>query len=276
MGSQSAYPTFALGHRVSALLAEPFSSYELSKRVLRRVGSSKAKMAYYIDTRSLSVRLDQVVGPGNWSERVDKIEDLGDRIAVVSSLIIGSVIRCGEGESLKTRTKTKKDGPTEIVPNEHVFMQAGPQARKRAAVEFGVGAYLYKLSDVNTIEDVNTYGNPVDSSIDLTKLPAWARPTPGQLLIAREMAYLLGIPESCLTNPSADSDKKSAIETIKEAFLEFFNVTLPDTSFEVDDYMYLAGVIARIHDGMVYDNQILSLNSAKEWLNKCFPKQRSL
>lgn len=74
-------PSLVLGRRVSGLLSEPFDKETLQKRVLRKSGDkSKAQMAYYIDTRSLSLRLDQVVGPANWESDIREIRDAGDRI----------------------------------------------------------------------------------------------------------------------------------------------------------------------------------------------------
>ena len=244
-------PSLVLGRRVSGLLSEPFDKETLQKRVLRKSGDkSKAQMAYYIDTRSLSLRLDQVVGPANWESDIREIRDAGDRIVVTASLMIGHVTRVAEGEELKNKIgylsaedkKAGKEPP--IVPQELVLMKAGPQARKRAAVEFGVGAYLYGLKDVNTWEEIDTYGNPKDPNIDLAKFPDWVKPTAGPVLVAREAAYLLGI------NLPADiaQANKDDVTIIQEFLAKYFGIKTLAVGFSREDYIELAALIARIAD----------------------------
>jgi hypothetical protein len=239
-GSRDAF--FVLGRRVIGLLSEPFDKETLQKRVLRKSGDkSKAQMAYYIDTRSLALRLDQVVGPMNWETDIREIKDAGDRVCVTAALTIAGITRVAEGEELKNKIDYKTNLPAS---QELVLMKAGPQARKRAAVEFGVGAYLYDFSGLNTWEEIDTYGNPKDPSIDLSKFPEWARPTPGPVLIAREVAYLLKI------NLPADISKAEKDDvTVIQAFLaKYFGVKTLATGFSRADYIELAAVIARIAD----------------------------
>ena len=244
-------PGFVLGRRVSGLLQEPFDRDALQKRVLRKDRDGKnAEMAYYIDTRALSLRLDQVLGANNWGTNIFEVKDAGDRLCVVATLTIGGSSRDAEGEELKQKRGWQspadkaagKEAP--LVSEDLVFMKAGPQARKRAAVEFGVGAYLYGFSDVNTWEPLNDKGFPKDSNIDMLKLPEWARPTPGPTLVTREAAYLLNIQ---LPKDMSQTSKED-IETIKNFLAMNFGVETLSAGFSREDYIELASVIARISD----------------------------
>ncbi|TFH48106.1 MAG: hypothetical protein E4H01_06975 [Lysobacterales bacterium] len=233
---------FVLGRRVTGLLQEPFDREALQKRVLRKDREKKnAEMAYYIDTRALSLRLDQVVGATNWETRIVEVKDCVDRIVVVAALTIGGTSREAEGEELKQTEDYKTNA---MKSQELVFMKAGPQARKRAAVEFGIGDYLYGFSDVNTWEPLNDKGFPKDSIIDMSKLPEWARPTPGPVLVVREAAYLLNI------KLPVDLKQVSAEDTAKiQALLnDEFGVKTLSSGFSREDYLELASVIARCSD----------------------------
>ena len=247
---------FVLGRRVTRLLSEPFDKVSLRKRVLRKNrDGGTAIMAYYIDTRTLSLRLDQIVGATNWDTRIMEVKDCGDRLVCTASLTIGGTSRESEGEELKqvvkyasyADKKAAKDaglpepGPT-MESGELVFMKAGPQARKRAASEFGVGAYLYDLKDIS--EPLNDRGFPKDNNIDMMNLPEWARPTPGPVLVVREAAYLLGIqlPEDLKQVPKEDTERIQALLN------DEFGVKTLSTGFSREDYLELAAVIARISD----------------------------
>jgi hypothetical protein len=240
---------FVLGRRVSGLLSEPFDKETLRKRVLRKNRDGKtAVMAYYIDTRGLALRLDQIVGAMNWETRICEVRDAGDRLVVVASLTIGGTTREAEGEELKLTEKymsfeDKKAGKTpEFESSELVFMKAGPQARKRAACEFGVGAYLYDLKDIS--EQLNDRGYPMNNIIDMQNLPEWARPTPGPILVMREISYLLDIPlPADLTKvPKEDAD------ALKNFLAMNFGISTLSTGLSREDYLELAAVIARISD----------------------------
>jgi hypothetical protein len=249
-------PGFILGRRITGLLSEPFDKTVLRKRVLRKNRDGQtAVMAYYIDTRGLASRLDQVVGAPNWETRINEVRDCGDRLVVVASLSIGGTSREAEGEELKlvqtypswAEKKAAKDaglpepGPT-MEPGDLVFMKAGPQARKRAASEFGVGAYLYDLKDIS--EPLNDRGFPKDNTIDMQNLPEWARPTPGPVLVQREVAYILGIelPTDLKQTPKED------VEAIKNFLAMNFGISTLSTGFSREDFIELASVIARCSD----------------------------
>ena len=235
--------SFVLGRRVSGLLQEPFDKADLQKRVLNKSkDKKKAKFAFYIDTRALSLRLDQVLGASNWETKIWDVKDAGDRICVVATLTIGGSSRDAEGEELKMRAGWEKGSQPES--QDLVFMRAGPQARKRAAVEFGVGAYLYQFSEVNTWEEIDDYGQPKDKLIDMQKLPLWARPTPGPTLVLREAAYILNIQLPEDIHQIQQQDK----EALQNFLLNKFGIKTLSAGFSREDYIELASVIARIAD----------------------------
>lgn len=259
---------FVLGRRVTGILREPFGTEALQKRVLNKNGEkTKAKMAYYIDTRALNERLDQVAGPNNWSTRIHEIKDCGDRIIVVANLTLGcgGVDREDAGEELKMTEKWDKVAKA-MVPatNELCVMKGGPQAIKRAAVQFGVGAYLYEFSEINTWEDIDQYGQPKEREINTAKLPEWARPTAGPMLVTREIAYILNItlPEDIKTVAKADVDK------MREGLSKYFGITSLTTGYARADYIELASLIARCSDyldvnGGTLDNILAEMEREK-------------
>lgn len=233
-----------IGNRILGLLEEPFDPSVLKKRVLRTTkDKSKGEAAYYIDTRDLARRLDLVVGSTGW-ENDFQIQDLGDRVSVIADLTIGGIRRSGEAEELKIveRWDSASNGFKEKT-NELVVFKAGPSALKRAAVHFGVGAYLYNFKDVNTWEPIDQWRNFSSPQIDRSKLPKWAVPRPGPTLVVHEIAYRLFLPEKAL-----DQYSEEEMTAIKDELQSCFGLTTLHNFEDPDDYMRLAGCLARISD----------------------------
>lgn len=112
-------------------LAAPFPPDAISWRVGSTTQDKKKGMALaYIDARDVMDRLDEVLGPENWS---DKYEYLGDRMVCTIS------IRCGEGGDWVD--KADGAGNTDIEGEKGGISDAF----KRAAVKWGIGRYLYRL-----------------------------------------------------------------------------------------------------------------------------------
>lgn len=221
-----------IGDRVQQILQEPFEIGALKRRVLQvSKDKSKAKPAYYIDTRDLDTRLDQVVGSSSWSLKFD-ILNHSDRVSVIARLCIGNTFKEDCYEELLSVEKT--DYTTKIaktVPNELCVLKAAPNAYKRAAVHYGVGAYLYEFKDHTIYEPINQY-REFSEAIDVGKLPKFAQPTPGPMLVIEEVKYLL--------NTTSVAEVQSFLENY------FGVVTLKDK--ERDDYVRLAACVARISD----------------------------
>lgn len=89
----------------------------------------------YIEARAVMSRLDEVVGPGNWSFDYDVVHK-DERGAVIGgALTVYGVRKCDVGEHWKASDKDRVE----------VFKSAVSDALKRCAVHFGVGRYLYHL-----------------------------------------------------------------------------------------------------------------------------------
>ncbi|MGQ9735194.1 MAG: Rad52/Rad22 family DNA repair protein [Thermaceae bacterium] len=114
-------------------LAEPFSPSEVQWRVeTLSKDKTRALVVPYVDARSVLDRLDQVVGPENWSDQYEVLylrEGEGEKARlceVKCRLTVFGVTKedVGEGDSLKA---------------------AFSDALKWAAVKFGIGRYLYRI-----------------------------------------------------------------------------------------------------------------------------------
>jgi hypothetical protein len=104
-------------------------------------GSLWAKAFAYITNRAIQQRLDDVVGPSNWKNEV-QIHQLADQDGKpVTAFLCGLSLRDGPGEEWVT----KWDGaePTDMEP-----VKGGLSgSMKRAAVQWGIGRYLYDLPE---------------------------------------------------------------------------------------------------------------------------------
>lgn len=108
-------------------LAAPFGEEEL-EFLPRGQANGKALALPYIDARSVMRRLDEVVGPANWSFDFDLLSDDGKRVR--GRLTVCGVTKCDAGEA---------------GPEDEPLKAAVSDALKRCAVHFGVGRYLYYL-----------------------------------------------------------------------------------------------------------------------------------
>lgn len=114
-------------------LSAPFSQEEVSWRV-QRAGHSAANRPWaivvpYLDARAIQNRLDQVVGPENWQTRI---------IPASGAVLCELSVRISDGTFI-----TKTDG-SELTDIEG-FKGACSRALVRAAVQWGIGRYLYEM-----------------------------------------------------------------------------------------------------------------------------------
>jgi len=121
-------------------LAEPFTDEEIEWRVQTTIkeGTSDQKSLYlpYVTNRAIQNRLDEVFGVGGWS---NEYKQAGD------GWLCGITARFKD-EKGEIYTLTKWDGAssTHIEP-----LKGGlSDAMKRAAVQWGIGRYLYDLEPV--------------------------------------------------------------------------------------------------------------------------------
>lgn len=144
--------------RVQKALLAPFHPKAVKFKPTM-VKNNRALAMAYIDARLVMDRLDKAVGIGGWKTEYVRVGD--DSVECRLSVRIG-------GEWV-----TKADvGSTSEQPDAGDRMKAAySDALKRAAVQFGVGRYLYRLPSQWVDYD------PVKKRITTPpKLPAWACP----------------------------------------------------------------------------------------------------
>ncbi len=156
-------------------LRDPFPPSDVSWRIAQ-AGKGKngiwAKVLAYLDNRAIMDRLDEVVGPENWHNEFTTGPQGG--------VLCGISIRLGE------EWITKWDG----AENTDIEAIKGglSDSMKRAAVQWGIGRYLYSLGDswAQVSDDgahfasckikVSGKEEHVNFKWDHPTLPAWALP----------------------------------------------------------------------------------------------------
>lgn len=113
-------------------LKDPFPSDDIEWRI----GSTNADRTdglalAYVTNRAIQDRLDDIVGSLNWRNEFERWDSRGVKC--------GISIRAGEGEEWITKYDGADD--TNIEPTKGGFSDS----MKRAAVQWGIGRYLYDL-----------------------------------------------------------------------------------------------------------------------------------
>lgn len=149
-------------------LREPFAAKDIEWRLQscgEKNGAIWAMCLAYVTARAIQDRLDEVCGPENWKNEYTKAPDSG--------ILCGISIRCGE------EWVTKWDG----AENTDVEAVKGglSGALKRAAVQWGIGRYLYNLEEgFATVSDRGEYRGQTKDKKPFKwsppALPAWALP----------------------------------------------------------------------------------------------------
>lgn len=161
-------------------LAEPFPAGDIEWRVAR-AGVDKKEKVYcmvlaYITARAISNRLDEVVGPENWCNTPLQVNEV--RVGVWA-MQVGISILVGD----RWVTKYDVSESTNIEPAKGGFSGA----MKRAGAQWGIGRYLYHLSE--TFAETSEHGGKGWEYARLPEkqgggsyywkppiLPAWALP----------------------------------------------------------------------------------------------------
>jgi len=141
-------------------LTGPFDMDDLEWRVQSCGKNAKgiwARIVPYVTCRAIMERLDQVAGPGNWKNRFESGPGTG--------MLCGIALRI-EGEWIE-----KWDGAdkTDIEEVKGVLSSA----MKRAAVQWGIGRYLYSVEPVfaHVCEGGKRYGKLKDGTLFHWDLP---------------------------------------------------------------------------------------------------------
>ncbi len=164
-----------------AKLKEPFPAEDIEWRIQRsgfgkNTGKPYAMVLAYITNRAIMDRLDEVCGPENWQNEF-RPSPAGDGV------LCGISIRIAE-----THWVTKWDGAENT---QFEAIKGGlSSSMKRAAVQWGIGRYLYNLEAGFAIFD--EHGKYKDKIEDKDAgraewlkwnppaLPSWAIPMPGK------------------------------------------------------------------------------------------------
>jgi hypothetical protein len=138
-------------------LKEPFGEDEIEWRALRadlkQDGTPWAQVAPYVESRSIMDRLDKVAGIGNWQNRFEKGPD-GGVICGISIRIENEWVTKWDGaeggEAEGRRQKAEGDPSTGSGAGGNRIDQVKTSltnAFKRAAVQWGIGRYLYGIEN---------------------------------------------------------------------------------------------------------------------------------
>lgn len=147
-------------------LCNPFDPAELEwKPANMKQGTTKSPALAYLTARAVMDRLDRVLGPAGWATEYRELR-LGDAVAVECALSI----RFPGTPGWVTRRDVCEPSNIEGVKG------AYSGALKRAAVQFGVGRYLYWL-DSPWVDLDQRQRIPSSAIAKLAKsLPTWALP----------------------------------------------------------------------------------------------------
>ena len=155
-------------------LTAPFHPYDIEWRIsqcgMGRNNAPYAKVLAYVTNRAIMDRLDSVIGPDKWKNEFMPAP--------------GGGVMCGISIRLNDEWITKWDG----ADNTNIEAVKGglSGAMKRAAVQWGIGRYLYRLTENYAVisdqgahyQRASTQGRNQYPAFrwDAPKLPDWAIP----------------------------------------------------------------------------------------------------
>lgn len=182
-----------------AALAAPFPAEDIEWRIAERGngnGKQWAKVLAYVTNRAIMQRLDEVMGPENWQNEFKHID---------------GAFLCGISLRIDNEWVTKWDGAQESQIEATKGGISG--AMKRAAVQWGIGRYLYNLESgwANIHPSGKHYaGRDQKKNLDAMKwdppqLPAWALPSsakPNGFITRNQLADL----EAMIAETKTDTD----------------------------------------------------------------------
>jgi len=208
------------------LLKEPFAVDEIEWRIGATLKDKLKGLAVaYITNRAIQNRLDKVCGVDGWQNEFKEVN--GGFVCGISISIHGSWITKYDGASL-TGIEPIKGGLSD--------------AMKRAAAQWGIGRYLYKIPAQWVKIKLQGKSYVID---EVPKLPAWALPEPKNI-------------EPCNWKPEENQEDELSESVIKcfKAF-EKFNVSKE----EIESFLCLEAV-------MITDNDLETLGNIWRQLNK--------
>lgn len=162
-------------------LSEPFEAHDIEWRVQQSGMKGEkpwARVLAYVENRAIMQRLDDVCGAENWRNEYKPAPDGG--------ILCGISIRVNDSQNWRQNWVTKWDG----AENTDVEAVKGglSNSMKRAAVQWGIGRYLYNLDAAFAdftdgrgehyiqIKDSQTKKTLYTGYWDSPALPNWALP----------------------------------------------------------------------------------------------------
>ena len=195
----------------------------------------------YVTNRAIMNRLDEVCGPENWKNEFKAAPDGG--------------ILCGISIKVGDEWVTKWDG----AENTDIEAVKGglSGAMKRAAVQWGIGRYLYKLGEswINSNENGAYRGKTKDGTIfkwDAPALPAWALPNG----LKPEIGPKPKKPVVNFTDEQKEEMKRWADGTFSKDELDNFKKQTYSTGVNIDElFNWYADEYANRHATKVTDEE---------------------
>jgi hypothetical protein len=143
-------------------LAAPFHSYYVGwKAQATNRDKTRALAVAYIDARTVMDRLDQVVGPGNWSDTYRLVTAGDGELAVECTLTLFGVPKADIGTADETADGSQAS----------LSKSAYSDAIKRAAVKWGIARYIYRIP-----KQWVGYDAARKQLAETPELPSWAQP----------------------------------------------------------------------------------------------------
>jgi hypothetical protein len=155
----------AIGSEIEKLtraLAAPFEAHEVRFRP-GVVAGNRALALVYVDARAIQDRLDAVLGVTGWQDEYECLPD--------GSVVCKLHLRLGSEWITKMDVGGQSEQPDEGDRRKAAFSDA----LKRAAVKFGIGRYLYRVSDLWV-----DYDPQRKRFVRQPALPVQALPRPGK------------------------------------------------------------------------------------------------
>lgn len=122
-------------------LSAPFDVGELKFFVVARSkDKTKGKVGSYIDARAVMDRLDEVVGPTNWQTSYILLDPAMKAVECSLSIRLDE-----NGWTTKCDVGYPNEGKDADNADKEPLKAAFSDALKRAAVQFGIGRYIYSL-----------------------------------------------------------------------------------------------------------------------------------
>lgn len=235
------YTPMLWGPRIQGVASQQFTVDELQKRILTTTkDKKKGKPAFYVDPRTLDHRMNLMFG-GAWGVAF-QVSSEGKIMITRATLSINGIVR----EDVSSEVLCYKSGD----PDNMSTTKSSASAYKRAAVKFGISAYMYRFKEKIIWYEIDPKWDKQfkDQKIKLSDLPQWARPTPGPQFVMDELIYLCGCDDPAV---------------LKNTLLTYWGLeSVKD--LDRDDSFRLAACMARVTDFLALTGKTIE-QLAEEW-----------